>query len=245
MPPRACSRCATASSTPCRSIPSPAARSIRSMPRPARSPTSRLQDGEQLVGSGPVAAGDTVRWIIGDTESGAGAAKKIHILVKPTRPDLHDQSRHQHRPAHLSSRAALDREDLHGLGVLAVSAGPAHRAAPPERRGAGGAPVDAGVDSRRSISATTIDGDTPAVAAAARLRRRRQGLYRIPARHRAGRDAAALRHRPGGDGQLVNYRVRQNYYIVDRLFAAAELRLGGQEQQRRVRIVRTDGRRRL
>jgi len=31
-----------------------------------------LQDGEQLVGSGPVAAGDTVRWIIGDTESGAG-----------------------------------------------------------------------------------------------------------------------------------------------------------------------------
>jgi hypothetical protein len=31
-----------------------------------------LQEGEQLVGSGPVAAGDTVRWIIGDTESGAG-----------------------------------------------------------------------------------------------------------------------------------------------------------------------------
>ena len=32
-----------------------------------------LQEGEQLVGSGPVAAGDTVRWIIGDTESGTGA----------------------------------------------------------------------------------------------------------------------------------------------------------------------------
>jgi type IV secretion system protein VirB9 len=29
--------------------------------------------------------------------------------------------------------------------------------------------------------------------------------------------------------------------IVDRLFAAAELRLGG-ERQRKVRIVRTDGR---
>ncbi|NDB69958.1 MAG: P-type conjugative transfer protein TrbG, partial [Methylocystaceae bacterium] len=29
-----------------------------------------LQEGEQLVGNGPVAAGDTVRWIIGDTESG-------------------------------------------------------------------------------------------------------------------------------------------------------------------------------
>ncbi|ASC05944.1 conjugal transfer protein TrbG [Acetobacter pasteurianus IFO 3283-22] len=38
-----------------------------------------LQKGEKLVGSGPVAAGDTVRWIIGDTESGAGATKRIHI----------------------------------------------------------------------------------------------------------------------------------------------------------------------
>jgi type IV secretion system protein VirB9 len=47
-----------------------------------------LAPGEQLVGSGPVAAGDTVRWVIGDTESGTGSTKRIHILVKPTRPDL-------------------------------------------------------------------------------------------------------------------------------------------------------------
>ena len=47
-----------------------------------------LQPGEQLVGSGPVAAGDTVRWIIGDTESGTAETKQVHILVKPTRPDL-------------------------------------------------------------------------------------------------------------------------------------------------------------
>ena len=31
---------------------------------------------------------------------------------------------------------------------------------------------------------------------------------------------------PEGGAELVNYRVRGNYYIVDRLFAAAELRLG-------------------
>ena len=47
-----------------------------------------LEPGEQLVGSGPVAAGDTVRWIIGDTQSGTGAATRVHILLKPTRPDL-------------------------------------------------------------------------------------------------------------------------------------------------------------
>src|SRR4029077_875587 len=47
-----------------------------------------LQEGEQLVGSGPVAPGDTVRWIIGDTESGSANTKRVHILVKPTRPDV-------------------------------------------------------------------------------------------------------------------------------------------------------------
>ena len=45
---------------------------------------------------------------------------------------------------------------------------------------------------------------------------------------------------PEGEGQLVNYRIRRNYMIVDRLFAAAELRLG--DRQQRVRIERTDGR---
>ncbi len=47
-----------------------------------------LQDGEQLVGPDPVAAGDTVRRIIGDTVSGTGPAQRVHILVKPTRPGL-------------------------------------------------------------------------------------------------------------------------------------------------------------
>ena len=40
-----------------------------------------LQAGEQLVGSGPVAAGDTVRWIIGDTTSGAGPTARVSAAV--------------------------------------------------------------------------------------------------------------------------------------------------------------------
>ena len=47
-----------------------------------------LQEGEQLVGSGPVASGDTVRWMIGDTVSGSGPLARVHILVKPIRPDI-------------------------------------------------------------------------------------------------------------------------------------------------------------
>ena len=44
----------------------------------------------------------------------------------------------------------------------------------------------------------------------------------------------------GGTAELVNYRIRGATMIVDRLFAAAELRLGSDPQQI-VRITRTDG----
>ena len=43
---------------------------------------------------------------------------------------------------------------------------------------------------------------------------------------------------PGGQGELVNYRVSGRHLIVDRLFAAAELRLGGRHGAETVRIVR-------
>ena len=39
-----------------------------------------LQPGENL---GAVAAGDTVRWVIGDTTSGSGDTKRTHVLAKP------------------------------------------------------------------------------------------------------------------------------------------------------------------
>ena len=46
----------------------------------------------------------------------------------------------------------------------------------------------------------------------------------------------------GKTSELVNYRVRGHHMIVDRLFAAAELRLGDKDTERHVRIVRNDGR---
>jgi len=42
-----------------------------------------------------------------------------------------------------------------------------------------------------------------------------------------------------GQSQLVNYRMRDNYYVVDRLFALAELRLGERKQDV-VRVARND-----
>ena len=43
----------------------------------------------------------------------------------------------------------------------------------------------------------------------------------------------------GSTSELVNYRVRGNYMVVDRLFAAAELRFGSDDSQKRVRVART------
>ena len=47
---------------------------------PERVTDIALQPGEVLAS---VAAGDTVRWTVGDTTSGTGESKRVHILVKP------------------------------------------------------------------------------------------------------------------------------------------------------------------
>lgn len=50
--------------------------------------TIALEPGESLTGAGPIAAGDTTRWIIGDTESGSGTTRRVHVLVKPARAGI-------------------------------------------------------------------------------------------------------------------------------------------------------------
>jgi len=52
---------------------------------PGRVTVIALQEGEELV---TVSAGDTVRWIVGDTTSGAGPAQRVNVMVKPTRTAL-------------------------------------------------------------------------------------------------------------------------------------------------------------
>src|SRR3546814_14101066 len=69
-----------------------------------------LQPGESLVS---VAAGDTVRWVIGDTTSGSGAEKRTNILVKPfasnidTNLVVKTDRRNNNLNPHTNSRNAL------------------------------------------------------------------------------------------------------------------------------------------
>jgi type IV secretion system protein VirB9 len=200
-----------------------------------------LQEGEQLVGSGPVAAGDTVRWIIGDTESGAGPTKRIHILVKPTRPDLvtnlvinTDQRTYllELRSAEKTYMASVSwqypQDQLIALRRQNASAEAA-------------APIVDGVDISRLRFRYEIEGDNPPWRPVSAFDDGSKVYIEMPRGIAQGEAPPLFVIGPEGDGQLVNYRVHQNYYIVDRLFAAAELRMGGEHQQT-VRISRTDGR---
>jgi P-type conjugative transfer protein TrbG len=200
-----------------------------------------LQEGEQLVGSGPVAAGDTVRWIIGDTESGTGLTKRIHILVKPTRPDLvsnlvinTDRRTYllELRSAEKTYMASVSwqypQDQLIALRRQNASAEAA-------------TPVMTGVDISRLRFRYAIEGDDPPWRPLSAFDDGSKVYIEMPGGIAQGEAPPLFVIGSEGEGQLVNYRVRQNYYIVDRLFAAAELRMGGEHQQI-VRISRTDGR---
>ncbi|MBO9460716.1 P-type conjugative transfer protein TrbG [Labrenzia sp. R5_0] len=198
-----------------------------------------LQPGEKLVGTGPIAAGDTARWIIGDTLSGSGDSQRIHILVKPTRPDLQTNLviNTDRRTYHLELRANPSAymasvswtyaEDA--LIALRRRNAQAEAALPIER--------DVALDSLRFRY--RIEGDRAPWRPQRAFDDGRQVFIEFPRGIGQGEMPPLFVIGPEGEGQLVNYRIRRNYMIVDRLFAAAELRLG--DEQKRVRIVRTDG----
>lgn len=200
-----------------------------------------LEPGEQLTGSGPVAAGDTVRWIIGDTESGVGPAKRVHILVKPTRADLvtnliiNTDRRTYHLELHSDDKTymasvswAYAQDQLIALRQQNAAAEAA-------------TPVATGVDLNALNFRYRIEGDDPPWRPLRAFDDGRQVFIEFPTGISQGELPPLWVIGAEGDGQLVNYRVRGNHMIVDRLFAAAELKLGGKHQEV-VRIVRTDGR---
>jgi P-type conjugative transfer protein TrbG len=201
-----------------------------------------LQEGEQLVGSGPVAAGDTVRWIIGDTESGTAAAKKIHILVKPTRPELITNLviNTDRRTYHLELRST---EKTYMASVSWIYPQDELIALRRHNSSAEAAAPVAALDLNNLDFRYSIEGDNPPWRPLRAFDDGKKVYIEFPAGIAQGEMPPLFIVGPEGrTSELVNYRVRAKHMIVDRLFAAAELRLGDRASERRVRIVRTDGR---
>lgn len=204
---------------------------------PGRVTVIALQEGEELV---TVSAGDTVRWIVGDTASGSGASLRVTILVKPTRTGL---------------RTNLVITTNRRMYLLELSSTPQAWMAsvswdyPKDRmlalqkqaqQAQAAAPVDSGLSLEQIKFRYAITGDSPPWKPLRAFDDGQQVYIQFPGGIAQGELPPLFVIGPQGDGQLVNYRFRSPYYVVDRLFGAAELRLGADKSQV-VRIERTDG----
>jgi P-type conjugative transfer protein TrbG len=194
-----------------------------------------LQPGELL---GAVAAGDTVRWVIGDTTSGSGDAKRTHVLVKPFAAGLATNIiiTTDRRTYHLALSSA-ERSAMVALSwtypqdqLIALKA--AEDRARPAQPVATGLPVD------QLHFDYVISGDQPAWRPLRAFDDGRQTFIEFPASLGTGEAPPLFLVDGKGTAQLVNYRVQGRYYVVDRLFEAAELRLGLKRQDV-VRITRS------
>ena len=196
-----------------------------------------LQAGEQLVS---VSAGDTVRWIVSDTTSGNAKTARTHVLVKPTAEALTTNliittdRRSYHVELHSTTKTymasvswrypeaeilALKRQSQAARESQAIASDIALGRLRFRYRITGNAPW----------KPTQVFDDG------------RKVYIRLPSGLAQGEAPPLFVVGDNGKPALVNYRVNANTYIVDRLFAAAELR-SGSAPQRIVRIIRTDAR---
>ncbi len=198
-----------------------------------------LQPGEELTS---VSAGDTIRWIVGDTVSGAIGGDQVHILVKPTKPSLATNlvittnkrtyylELHSYKDTYMAAVSwRYPREALGLRGVKKMT-----------RRSKS---KTAATISKPSLSIDNLNfryeikGDNPHWRPLRAFDDGHKVFIQFPERLDQGEAPPLFVMGRKGKSQLVNYRVKGSYYIVDRLFKSAELRLG-EKNQDVVRIVR-------
>lgn len=193
----------------------------------------KLQEGETLSDMGAVAAGDTVRWIIGEASSGSDKSKRTHILVKPTDPGIvtnlviNTNRRTYHvelrsTPSTYMASVAWSYPQDELIAIQARAAEAVANAA---------TSIANGLDAERLDFGYRLSGDRPAWRPAQVFDDGKKSYILFP-------DSIAQSELPPlfllgdkGQAELVNYRVSGRYMIVDRLFDRAELRLGTKKQQ--------------
>jgi P-type conjugative transfer protein TrbG len=195
---------------------------------PERVTDIALQPGETLVA---VASGDTVRWVIGDTTSGSGTEKRTHVLIKPFSAGLSTNlvittDRRSYHIALTSmaktAMAALSWTYPQDVLIALKRAAAATEAA---------APVAAGIEVEQLHFNYAVSGDRPAWRPFRAFDDGRQTFIEFPATLAVGEAPPIFLVDGKGEAQLVNYRLKGRFYVVDRIFDVAELRLGTKHQQ--------------
>jgi type IV secretion system protein TrbG len=198
-----------------------------------------LQAGETLIDK---AAGDTVRWVVGDTTSGAQKTAQTHVLIKPVAANLKTNLliTTTRRTYHLELISTRDT-------YMASLSWHYPQYDLPDRQSAGFASATHADDERLPETDPAqfnfdygIEGPRVPWKPVRVFDNGRQTFIQFGKTLDAG-EAAPLFVTDNGQTVLVNYRQQGSSYSVDRLFDAAELRLGSGKQQI-VRIVRLDAR---
>jgi len=203
---------------------------------PGRVTAIALQPGESLIA---VSAGDTVRWVVGDTASGNGVQRRIQILIKPTRAELKTNLViTTDRRVYLLDAISTARSWMASVSwdypqdrLTALKNDTAKAAL--------AAPAATGLSIEQLKFRYSITGDSPSWRPLRAFDDGERVFIQFPSGIAQGELPPLFAIGPEGDVELVNYRFRSPYYIVDRLFGAAELRLGGKRTEV-VRISRTD-----
>lgn len=203
-----------------------------------------LQEGETLSDTGAVAAGDTVRWVIGEAASGTGASRRTHILIKPTDPGLrtnlviNTDKRTYHVELHSTPATYMA-----SIGwsypqdeLIATRA----RTEAAERQAA--TQVQTGIDPTKLNFAYRLTGANPPWKPVQVFDDGAKTYILFPATIADSELPPLFLIGEKNKAELVNYRVSGRYMVVDRLFSVAELRLGTKRQQI-VRIERKRDRR--
>ena len=193
-----------------------------------------LEPGETLSA---ISAGDTVRWAVGDTASGAGTSRQVHVMVMPnTTKQTTNQKNHTNKQTNHQQQTSTDRTAMAALSwsypqEALIAARAAAEQGPPT--------IDAGLQLADLKFRYAISGDNPPWKPVRVFDDGKKVFFLffvlfvccvVPPLFVVGQD---------GQSELVNYRMRGNFYVVDRLFSRAELRLG-QDPQQVVRITRTE-----
>jgi type IV secretion system protein VirB9 len=203
-----------------------------------------LEPGERL---NSVSAGDTVRWVVGDTSSGgaggsgAAAAEQVHILVKPIAPGLSTNLviATDRRAYHLEMRSFRETYMAAISWTYPKDQLVKRREEAQRAKAAADSVVAPAINPDHLKFRYEIEGDRPHWRPVRAFDDGEQVFIQFPEAIAQGEAPPLFVLSRDGKPELVNYRMRGNYYVVDRLFSAAELRLG-EKRQSVVRILRTD-----
>lgn len=211
--------------------------------------TIQLKPGEKLISK---AAGDTVRWVMGETQAGAGEAAQVTIFVKPIRPELStnivlttDQRTYLIDASSSASRAYTSVLTWNYPQDQARDAAQARQRADALAASAGAVSVQNAIpidrlDFRYAI--TPIKSRSPRWQPVRVFDDGAKTYVEFPADLGTSQAPPLFVLGDKGQAELVNYRMKGAYYVVDRLIDQAELRLGA-GRQTIVRITRTGPRR--